>query len=95
MWNVGLWQTSLHFRMDSSEMIASGRVSVCRRPRMAANLKYVTNSGPAIVLKLGALADKDPVTGRPVGMNFMADAREATLTSARVSGCQPPNFSRL
>jgi len=60
---------------------ANPMVSVYRRPRMAANLKYVTNPGPAIVLKLGALADKDPVTGRPVGMNFMADAREATLTT--------------
>ena len=60
---------------------ASPMVSVYRRPRMAANLKYVTNGGAAIVLKLGALADKDPATGRPVGMNFMADAREATLTT--------------
>ena len=56
-------------------------VSVYRRPRMTANLKYVTNAGPRIVLKLGALADTDPATGRPVGMNFMADAREATLTT--------------
>ena len=60
---------------------ANPMVSVYRRPRMAANLKYVTNPGPAIVLKLGALADKDPATGRPVGMNMMADAREATLTT--------------
>ncbi len=60
---------------------ANPMVSVYRRPRIAANLKYVTNAGPAIVLKLGALADKDPVTGRPVGMNFMADAREPTLTT--------------
>ena len=59
-------------------------VSVYRRPRMAANLKYVTNPAPRIVLKLGALSDSDPATGRPVGMNFMADAREATLiTQAR------------
>lgn len=63
---------------------ATPMVSVYRRPRMAANLKYVTNAGPAIVLKLGALADTDPATGRPVGMNFMSDAREATLaTQAR------------
>ncbi|MEO5926250.1 MAG: hypothetical protein ABIR70_20685 [Bryobacteraceae bacterium] len=60
---------------------ATPMVSVYRRPRMTANLKYVTNGGGAIVLKLGAPADKDPVTGRPVGMNFMADAREATLTT--------------
>src|SRR5436190_1284864 len=59
-------------------------VSVYRRPRMAANLKYVTNPAPRIVLKLGALSDSDPATGKPVGMNFMADAREATLlTQAR------------
>jgi hypothetical protein len=51
---------------------------------MAANLKYVTGPAPRIVLKLGALADTDPATGKPVGMNFMADAREATLlTQAR------------
>ncbi len=63
---------------------ATPTVSVYRRPRMAANLKYVTNPAPRIVLKLGALSDTDPTTGRPVGMNFMADAREATLiTQAR------------
>lgn len=56
-------------------------VSVFRRPRMAANLKYVTNPAPRIVLKLGELGDTDPATGKPVGMNFMADAREATLTT--------------
>ena len=56
-------------------------ISVYRRPRMAANLKYVTNAGPAVVLKLGALADTDPETGRPVGMNMMADAREPSLTT--------------
>ncbi len=56
-------------------------VSVYRRPRVAANLKYVTNPGPPIVLKLGALAATDPVTGRSVGMNMMADAREPTLTT--------------
>jgi hypothetical protein len=60
---------------------ATPTVSVFRRPRMAANLKYVTNPAPRIVLKLGHLADTDPATGKPVGMNFMADAREATLTT--------------
>jgi hypothetical protein len=60
---------------------ATPMISVYRRPRMAANLKYVTNAGPRIVLKLGGLSDTDPATGRPVGMNFMADAREATLTT--------------
>lgn len=56
-------------------------VSVFRRPRMAANLKYVTNPHPQFALKLGGLADVDPETGQPVSMNFMADAREPTLRS--------------
>jgi predicted MFS family arabinose efflux permease len=54
-------------------------VSVFRRPRMAANLKYVTNPTPQFALKLGGLADVDPETGKPVSMNFMADAREPSL----------------
>ncbi|MGP0074527.1 MAG: MFS transporter [Bryobacteraceae bacterium] len=56
-------------------------VSVFRRPRMAANLKYVTNPTPQFALKLGGLADRDPETGNPVSMNFMADAREPSLRS--------------
>src|SRR5436190_1122761 len=44
---------------------AAPTVSVYRRPRMAANLKYVTSPAPRIVLKLGALADTNPVTGAP------------------------------
>jgi len=56
-------------------------VSVFRRPRMAANLKYVTNPTPQFALKLGGLADVDPETGKPVSMNFMADAREPSLRS--------------
>lgn len=56
-------------------------ISVFRRPRMAANLKYVTNPHPQFALKLGGLADVDPETGQPVSMNFMADAREPSLRS--------------
>lgn len=56
-------------------------ISVFRRPRMAANLKYVTNPTPRFALKLGGLADVDPETGKPVSMNFMADAREPSLRS--------------
>jgi hypothetical protein len=64
-------------------------VSVFRRPRMAANLKYVTNPNPQFALKLGGLADLDPETGKPVSMNFMADAREPSLRSqARNAGLQ-------
>lgn len=59
-------------------------VSVYRRPRPAANLKYVTSGGAPVVLKSGELADVDPDTGRASGMNFMADAREVSLiTQAR------------
>jgi hypothetical protein len=56
-------------------------VSVFRRPRVAANLKYVTNPHPQFALKLGGLAELDPETGQPVSMNFMADAREPTIRS--------------
>ncbi len=64
-------------------------VSVFRRPRMAANLKYVTNPTPRFALKLGGLADVDPESGMPVSMNFMADAREPSLRSqARNAGLQ-------
>ncbi|HTR35846.1 MAG TPA: MFS transporter [Bryobacteraceae bacterium] len=60
---------------------ARAAISVFRRPRMAANLKYVTNPHPQFALKLGGLADVDPETGQPVSMNFMADAREPSLRS--------------
>jgi predicted MFS family arabinose efflux permease len=60
---------------------ANPAVSVFRRPRMAANLKYVTNPRPQFALKLGGLADVDPETGEAVSMNFMADAREPSLRS--------------
>jgi cytochrome c peroxidase len=55
-------------------------VSVFRRPRPAANLKYVLAPDNGVFnVKLGVLLDKDPDTGRPVSMNMMADARAATL----------------
>jgi hypothetical protein len=59
-----------------------GEVSVYRRPRAAANLRYVASSGFGVspfIGKTGALAAIDPDTGRPVNMNMMADARESTL----------------
>ena len=55
-------------------------VSVFRRPRPAANLKYVTSPDGLFNVKLGVLMDKDPDTGLPSSMNIMADARAATLT---------------
>ena len=57
-------------------------VSVYRRPRPAANLRYVASSRFGVtpfIGKTGMLAAVDPETGRPVNMNMMADAREPTL----------------
>src|SRR6185503_21195477 len=55
-------------------------VSVFRRPRPAANLKYVLAPDNGVFnVKLGVLLDKNPVTGKPVSRNMMADARAATL----------------
>jgi len=55
-------------------------ISVFRRPRPAANLKYVLAPDNGVFnVKLGVLLDRDPVTGKPVSMNMMADARAATL----------------
>ena len=57
-------------------------VSVYRRPRPAANLRYVASARFGVtpfIGKTGALAAVDPETGKPVNMNMMADAREPTL----------------
>lgn len=57
-------------------------VSVYRRPRMAANLRYVVSSRFGVtpfIGKTGMLAATDPQTGRPLNMNMMADARDSTL----------------
>jgi hypothetical protein len=60
-------------------------ISVYRRPRPVANLKYVISGGRPIVLKTGLLADLDPDTKQPVGMNLMSDAREASLSTQAIS----------
>jgi len=64
---------------------ADPTISVYRRPRPAANLKYVVSGGRPIVLKTGMLADVDPETKSPVAMNLMSDAREATLQTQAMS----------
>jgi hypothetical protein len=59
-----------------------GEVSVYRRPRPAANLRYVASSKFGVTPFIGKtvmLAAIDPATGRPVNMNMMADARVSTL----------------
>src|SRR5579862_4977711 len=64
---------------------ADPTISVFRRPRPVANLKYVISGGQPIVLKTGKLADVDPETGKPVSMNLMSDAREASLKTQAIS----------
>ena len=55
-------------------------MSVFRRPRIAANLKYVTSPDGLFNVKLGVLMDKDPDPGLPSSMNIMADARVPSLS---------------
>ncbi len=54
-------------------------VSVFRRPRPVANLKYVMSPDDVFNIKTGTLMATDPETGQPVGMNLMADSRHLTL----------------
>lgn len=59
-------------------------VSVYRRPRPVANLRYVTHQGFgvfAFIGKNGLPATRDPETGLPSAMNLMADARQPTLAT--------------
>jgi hypothetical protein len=64
------------------------RISVYRRPRVVANLKYVAldaggeifgGGGAFNAKRLGMVMDRDPETGRYMSMNIMSDARTATL----------------
>lgn len=54
-------------------------VSVFRRPRPSANLKYVLSPDDVFNIKTGTLMALDPETGKPASMNMMADARHLTL----------------
>ena len=58
-------------------------VSVFRRPRPVANLKYVMTPDAIFNIKTGELTARDPETGELVGMNLMADARHLTLQQRR------------
>jgi hypothetical protein len=70
--------------LDAEHGLASATptISVYRRPRPVANLKYVTAAafgvGP-FNAKDAQPAAHDPDTGKLVNMNMMADAREPTL----------------
>lgn len=54
-------------------------VSVFRRPRPLANMKYVMSPDDVFNIKTGTLMETDPETGKPASMNMMADARHLTL----------------
>jgi hypothetical protein len=54
-------------------------VSVFRRPRPVANLKYVMSPDDVFNIKTGTLMAIDPETGKPASMNLMSDARHLTL----------------
>jgi hypothetical protein len=58
---------------------ATPTISVYRRPRPAANLKYVATGAGFFNIKTGMPLDKDPETGERVGMNMMSDSRHPTL----------------
>ncbi len=64
---------------------ANPTVSVFRRPRMAANLKYVTSPGRPFNSKNIAMAmPVDPDTGKYASLNFMADARDLSLKAQAI-----------
>ncbi len=72
------------YGLDSDEPM----ISVYRRPRMAANLKYVTAADFGVTpfsIKDSRPTDRDPETGRLVNMNMLADAREPTLKTQAIS----------
>lgn len=64
---------------------AQPTISVYRRPREVANLKYVIAGAQAILAKSGELAAIDPQTGKPSSMNLMTDGREISLSSQAIS----------
>ncbi len=83
--------TSAQYGLNS----ANPTVSVYRRPRPVANLKYVIAGATPIVLKTGMPADVDPETGKPVSMNLMSDAREATLNTQAIDAIMGHEQARV
>ncbi|HEX6636632.1 MAG TPA: hypothetical protein VF033_03150 [Steroidobacteraceae bacterium] len=62
-------------------------VSVYRRPRPVANLRYVTHQKFGVfsfIGKNGLPASRDPESGEPSAMNLLADARQPTLATQAV-----------
>jgi len=64
---------------DPAHGLAAGFVSVYRRPRPAANLKYATAIGFAFDPKNGLPLALDPKTGAATSGNLLSDVRALTL----------------
>ncbi len=65
---------------------AKPTVSVYRRPRIAANLKYINYEvGSFNAKRLAMINDRDPFTGKYMSMNIMSDAREPSLRTQAIS----------
>ncbi|CAN5407232.1 hypothetical protein BH09PSE4_BH09PSE4_03180 [soil metagenome] len=60
---------------------AQGKISVYRRPRPVANLKYLLAVGFAYDPKQGMPLPLDPESGKPMSGNLMADGRAGTLNA--------------
>lgn len=65
-------------------------ISVFRRPRMAANLRYVVDERDdpvfaVFTVKTGMPFPKDPDTGKRVNLNLMFDGRELNLRTQAIS----------
>jgi hypothetical protein len=62
------------------------RISVFRRPRMAANMKYVEPERPLSLwqIRTGEVRPVDPATGRRLGGNLMSDGRAPTLVAQMI-----------
>ncbi len=60
-------------------------VSVYRRPRVVANMRYYAGPGGPLSIKDASVNARDPETGQFSGMNIMADAREPTQRSQAVN----------
>ncbi len=61
-------------------------ISLYRRPRVAANLKYIVfEGGPFNAKRLAMVNDRDPYSGQYMSMNMMADAREPSLKTQAMS----------
>ncbi len=66
---------------------ANPMISIYRRPRPAANTKYLTHKNFGVspfIGKNGLPTSRDPDTGEPTSMNIMSDARHPTLKTQAV-----------